>query len=238
MKLDILAFGAHPDDVELSCSATLMKAAANGKKTGIIDLTQGEMGTRGSVAIRYEEAAAAAKIMAVSVRENLKMRDGFFKNDEAHQIQLIEMIRKYQPDIVLANALYDRHPDHGRAAELVRDATFLAGLSKIETTHQGVAQAAWRPKVLYHYIQSINLEPDFLVDISDYFERKIQSILAYKSQFYNPDSKEPETFISSPEFLSAIGARMQAWGQNIGVKYAEGFQTNRYIGTDCLSHLI
>ena len=204
MKLDILAFGAHPDDVELGCSGTIAKEISLGKKVGIIDLTRGELGTRGSVEIRNSESAKASQILGVSVRENLDMRDGFFVNDEAHQLKVIEMIRKYQPEIVLCNAIDDRHIDHGKGSKLVSDACFLSGLRMIETESNGEKQSAWRPKVVYHYIQWKNLEPDFVVDISDFMEVKMQSILAYGSQFYDPNSKEPESPISSKNFLDSV----------------------------------
>lgn len=223
MKLDILAFGAHPDDVELSCSGSILKNVSLGKKVGIIDLTQGELGTRGTAAIRLKESAAAAKILGVSFRENLKMKDGFFSNDKKHQLAIIKKIRQYQPDIILANAVEDRHPDHGRAAKLVSDASFFSGLRKIVTKINGKSQEAWRPKVVYHYIQYRKLKPDFVVDISDFMERRMESILAFRSQFFSPDSKEPGTLISSPEFLKYIRSRESEFGKSIGVKYGEGF---------------
>ena len=201
MKLDILAFGAHPDDVELGCSGTIAKEISLGKKVGIIDLTRGELGTRGSVAIRNSESEKATQLLGVSVRENLDMRDGFFVNDEAHQLKIIEMIRKYQPEIVLCNAIQDRHIDHGKGSKLVSDACFLSGLRKIETKVNGVLQQAWRPKVVYHYIQWENLHPDFVVNISGFIDIKMESILAYSSQFYDPNSDEPESPISSKNFL-------------------------------------
>ena len=192
MKLDILAFGAHPDDVELGCSGTILKEISLGKTVGIVDLTRGELGTRGSAEIRDQEANAAANILGVSVRENLNMRDGFFVNDEKHQLQVIQMIRKYKPEIVLCNAIDDRHIDHGKGSKLVSDACFLSGLMKIETVLDGEIQKPWRPKVVYHYIQWKNIEPDFVVDITGFTDKKIESILAYRSQFYDPNSKEPE----------------------------------------------
>lgn len=230
LKLDILAFGAHPDDVEMSCGGTLMKHISLGAKTGIIDLTRGELGTRGSAELRLKEAEEARKILGVTVRENLSMRDGFFANDEKHQFEVIRVLRKYKPDIVIANAVTDRHPDHGKAAELIRDACFLSGLTKIETTSDGRKQEAWRPRTVYHYIQDKNLQPDFVVDVSDFYEQKIKSIAAYKSQFYNPDSVEPATYISKPDFLDSLRGRDRIWGKIIGVSYAEGFTVNRVIG--------
>lgn len=230
LKLDILAFGAHPDDVEMSCGGTLMKHISLGAKMGIIDLTRGELGTRGSAELRLKEAEEARKILGVTVRENLSMRDGFFANDEKHQLEVISVLRKYKPDIVIANAVTDRHPDHGKAAELIRDACFLSGLTKIETTYDGRKQEAWRPRTVYHYIQDKNLQPDFVVDVSDFYEQKMKSIAAYKSQFYNPDSVEPATYISKPDFLDSLRGRDRIWGKIIGVSYAEGFTVNRVIG--------
>src|ERR1035437_2607310 len=223
MKLDILAFGAHPDDVELSCSGTILKNISLGKKVGIIDLTRGELGTRGTAAIRIKESADAAKILGVSFRENLKMEDGFFQNDKKHQLKVIQKIRQYRPDVVLANALEDRHPDHGRAAKLIADASFLSGLRKIETKLNGKKQEAWRPKAVYHYIQYRKLNPDFVVDISSFMEKRMESIKAFSSQFYNPGSKEPATLISSSEFLKHIYSRAAEHGKLINVQYAEGF---------------
>ncbi len=237
MKLDILAFGAHPDDVELGCSGTLAKEVALGKQVGIIDLTRGELGTRGSVAIRNAESAEASSILGVQVRENLDMRDGFFVNDEAHQLKVIEMIRKYQPEIVLCNAIQDRHIDHGKGSQLVSDACFLSGLTKIETHHNGQQQAAWRPKVVYHYIQWQTIEPDFVVDISDFMTQKMGAVQAYASQFYDPNSKEPVTPIASKNFLESIQYRAQDLGRLVGVTYAEGFTTERYVTVNSLGDL-
>ena len=237
MKLDILAFGAHPDDVELGCSGTIAKEVALGKKVGIIDLTRGELGTRGSVEIRNSESAKAAEILGVSIRENLDMRDGFFINDEAHQLKVIQMIRKYQPEIVLCNAITDRHIDHGKGSKLVSDACFLSGLVKIETESNGEKQQAWRPKVVYHYIQWQNIEPDFVVDISDFIEAKMKSVQAYASQFYDPNSKEPVTPIASKNFLDSIKYRAQDMGRLVGVEYAEGFTTERYVAVNSLADL-
>jgi len=230
MKLDILAFGVHPDDVELSCAGVLLVEKLNGKKTGIIDLTQGELGTRGTAETRKTEAAAAAKILGVEVRENLMMADGFFSNDETHQRKIITTLRTYQPEIILCNAPSDRHPDHGRSARLVNDAAFLSGLKKIETFQDGIAQEAWRPKYVFNYIQDRFLNPDFVIDISTVFEQKIEAIKAYGTQFYSTDSNEPQTYISTPDFLDSVVYRHKWFGKMIGVKYAEGFITQKMIG--------
>lgn len=238
MKLDILAIGIHPDDVELSCSGTLAKHIAMGKVAGVIDLSCGELGTRGSGELRKLEAAEAAKILGLSFRTQLDFKDGFFQNDEAHLRKLIAYIRLLQPEIVLGNAVSDRHPDHGRAAKLISDACFYSGLVKIETHYQGQLQKAWRPKALYHYIQDQYIHPDFVVDISDHYETKHKSIMAYASQFFNPNSSEPETPISSKEFLNTIDSKMALWGRSIGVQYAEGFTVNRYPGVQSLFDLL
>ena len=238
MKLDILAFGAHPDDVELGCAGTIAKEVALGKKVGIIDLTRGELGTRGSAIIRDQEANAAAKILGVSIRENLNMRDGFFVNDEVHQLEVIKIIRKYKPEIVLCNAIDDRHVDHGKGSKLVSDACFLSGLFKIETQYNEVKQEAWRPKLVYHYIQWKNLQPDFVVDITGYNDKRVESILAYTSQFYNPNSDEPETPIASKNFLESLNYRAKDLGRIIGVDYAEGFTVERYLAVNSLGDLI
>lgn len=237
MKLDILAFGAHPDDVELGCSGTIAKEIAAGKKVGIIDLTQGELGTRGSIEIRKSESDHASKILGVTIRENLKMRDGFFENDETHQLKVIQMIRKYRPEIVVCNAIHDRHIDHGKGSKLVSDACFLSGLKKVETVYDGENQQAWRPKVVYHYIQWQNIEPDFVVDISDFMELKMKSVLAYASQFYDANSKEPVTPITSKNFLDSIKYRAEDLGRLVGVDYAEGFTTERYLAVNSLTDL-
>jgi bacillithiol biosynthesis deacetylase BshB1 len=238
MKLDLLAFGAHPDDVEISCAGTIAKEISLGKKIGIIDLTHGELGTRGSATIRDKEAKNAADILGVSVRENLNFRDGFFINDEKHQIEIIKMIRKYRPQIVLCNAIDDRHIDHGKGSKLVSDACFLSGLTKIETESNGEKQTAWRPKLVYHYIQWKNLEPDFVVDISGFLDIKMRSILAYSSQFYDPNSKEPETPIATKNFLESIDYRSKDFGRLIGTEAAEGFTVERYLAVNSLSDLI
>jgi bacillithiol biosynthesis deacetylase BshB1 len=220
MKLDILVMAAHPDDAELSCSGTILKHIAAGKKVGIVDFTRGELGTRGTHEIRLQESADATKILGLHARENLGIRDGFFRNDEKTQLKLIEIIRKYQPDIVLANALVDRHPDHGKGAQLAIDACFLSGLRQIKTGDL----SAWRPAQVYHYIQDRYLEPDFVVDISAHWDQKEAAIRAFKSQFFDPNSTEPTSYISSPDFLNFIQARAMEMGHKIGVKYGEGFQ--------------
>ena len=238
MKLDILAFGAHPDDVELGCGGTIAKEIAFGKKVGIIDLTRGELGTRGSVEIRNQESANAAKILGVSVRENLDMRDGFFLNDESHQLEIIKMIRKYKPEIVICNAIDDRHIDHGKGSKLVSDSCFLSGLMKIETENEGQKQEAWRPKLVYHYIQWKIIEPDFVVDITGYNDKKVEAILAYSSQFYNANSNEPETLIATKNFLESLSYRAQDLGRLVGTDYAEGFTVERYLAVNSLSDLM
>lgn len=237
MKLDILAFGAHPDDVELGCGGTIAKEVALGKKVGIIDLTQGELGTRGSAEIRAVEAANAAKILGVSVRENLKFRDGFFTNDETHQLEIIKMIRKYQPEIVICNAIDDRHIDHGKGSKLVSDACFLSGLRKVETILNGEIQQEWRPKVVYHYIQWKNIEPDFVVDVSDYIQNKIDAVMAYGTQFYNPNSTEPISPIATKNFTESIEYRAKDLGRLVFVDYAEGFTVERYVAINSLTDL-
>ena len=230
MKTDILAFGVHPDDVELGCSGTLVAAIAQGKKVAVIDLTRGELGTRGTAEIRHTEAANAAKIMGVHARENLEMADGFFDVNETNLKKVITVIRKYQPEIVLCNAPEDRHPDHGRSSKLVSDASFLAGLRKIETTDNNEVQKEWRPSYVFHYIQDRYLKPDFLFDISDQYEQKIKAVLCYTTQFNTTDNSEPQTYISNPDFLDVIKARALMFGKRIGVKYAEGYLTTKMIG--------
>lgn len=237
MKLDILAFGAHPDDVELGCGGTVAKEVKLGKKIGIIDLTRGELGTRGTVEIRNAESQKAMEILGVAFRENLDMRDGFFCNDEEHQLRVIEKIRKYRPDIVICNAVEDRHIDHGKGSDLVSDACFLSGLWKIVTYENGVEQEAWRPKAVYHYMQWKNLEPDFVVDISEEIDIKQAAILAYKSQFYNENSNEPETPITSKNFIESINYRSKDLGRLVGVDYAEGFIVERCLAVSSLSDL-
>jgi bacillithiol biosynthesis deacetylase BshB1 len=237
MKLDILAFGAHPDDVELGCAATIAKEVSLGKKVGIIDLTQGELGTRGSAELRKIEATNAAKILGVAVRENLKFADGFFVNDKEHQLEIIKMLRKYQPEIVLCNAIDDRHIDHGKGSKLVSDACFLSGLQKITTELDGVVQEKWRPKLVYHYIQWKNITPDFVVDVTGFIDKKVDSVMAYSSQFFDPDSKEPQTPISSKNFTDSIEYRARDLGRLIGTEYAEGFTVERFVAVDSLDHL-
>lgn len=230
MKVDILAIGAHPDDVELGCGGTLAKLISEGKKVAIIDLTQGELGTRGTAETRKIEAENAAKILGVSARENLKMKDGFLLNSEEYQRKIIQKIRKYQPEIVFANAIEDRHPDHAKGSKLASDACFLSGLIKIETTDEdGNIQQAWRPKQVYHYIQWKNIDPDFVVDISDFLDKKVESCLAYKTQFYDPNSSEPITPIATKDFLESITYRAQDLGRLSGVAYAEGFTTEKIL---------
>lgn len=238
MKLDILAVGAHPDDVELSCSGTIAKEVSRGKKVGILDLTRGELGTRGSAEIRDKEASNAAKILGVEVRKNLEFSDAFFENNAAHQLEIIKMIRKYKPEVIICNALKDRHIDHGKAAKLVSDACFLSGLRKIETKLNGEDQAAWRPKHVFHYIQWKNLEPDFVVDISGFLDKKLESVLAYRSQFFDEDSKEPETPISSSNFLDSITYRAQDMGRLINTEHAEGYNVDRHVAIDSVFDLI
>ena len=231
MKLDVMAFGVHPDDVELSCSGVLLVEKKNGKNTGIIDLTAGELGTRGTAQTRQAEATEAAAILGVDVRKNLLMADGFFKNDEAHQRKIISVIRQYKPEIILCNAPEDRHPDHGRSSKLVADAAFLSGLRKIETVFENEVQQAWRPKYVFRYIQDRMLKPDFVIDITDVFEQKIEAIKAYKTQFHTeqPDNG-PQTYISTPDFLDSVVYRHKWFGKMIGVKYAEGFITEKTPG--------
>ena len=229
MKVDILAIGAHPDDVELGCGGTLAKLILEGKKAAIVDLTQGELGTRGTNITRAQEAASASEILGVSARENLKMKDGFILNSEEYQMQIVKMIRKYQPEIVLANAVDDRHPDHAKAAKLVSDACFLSGLVKIETELDGEHQKQWRPKQVFHYIQWKNITPDFVIDISNFMEKKIEACLAYKTQFYDPDSKEPMTPIATKDFLESLTYRAQDLGRLSGVEFAEGFTTEKLL---------
>lgn len=229
MKVDILAIGAHPDDVELGCGGTLAKLISEGKKVAIVDLTQGELGTRGTNVTRAQEAASASEILGISARENLKMKDGFIHNSEEYQIQIVKMIRKYQPEIVLANAVEDRHPDHAKAAKLVSDACFLSGLVKIETELDGENQKQWRPKQVFHYIQWKHITPDFVIDISNFMEKKIEACLAYKTQFYDPNSKEPMTPIATKDFLESLTYRAQDLGRLSGVEFAEGFTTEKLL---------
>lgn len=238
MKLDILAFGAHPDDIELGAGATIAKEISLGKKIGAIDLTRGELGTRGSAEIRDIEAANSAEILGLSIRENLAFADGFFVNDKAHQTEIIKMMRKYRPEIVLCNAIDDRHIDHPKGSSLVSDACFLSGLVKFETELDGKQQKAWRPKRVYHYIQWKNIEPDFIVDVSGFMDKKVASILAYSSQFFDPNSDEPETPISSKNFIDSVTYRARDLGRFISVEHAEGFTVERYAAVTSLDSLI
>lgn len=239
MKLDILVLAAHPDDAELGCGGTIAKHVKMGHKVGVVDFTRGELGTRGTIETRMAEAAESSRILGLAARENLGLPDGFFKNEKEHQLEVIRAIRKYQPDVVIANAVYDRHSDHGRGAELAHDACFLSGLAKIETIDEaGKAQSPWRPKALYHYIQSLFIEPDFVVDITDSWDKKIESVRAFKTQFFDPNSKEPSTYISSPEFLRMVESRAIELGHAIGVKYGEGFTVRRYPGVKSILDLV
>lgn len=229
MKVDILAIGAHPDDVELGCGGTIAKMISEGKTVAIIDLTKGELGTRGTDKTRKQEAADAANILGISARENLEMKDGFLENSEEYQMRIVKIIRKYQPEIVLANATDDRHPDHAKAAKLVSDACFLSGLKKIETALDGENQEFWRPMHIFHFIQWKEIEPDFVIDISDFMEKKIEACMAYKTQFYNPESKEPVTPIATKDFLESLTYRAQNLGRLSGCTYAEGFTAEKMI---------
>jgi bacillithiol biosynthesis deacetylase BshB1 len=234
MKLDILVLAAHPDDAELGCGGTIAKQISLGNKVGVVDFTRGELGTRGTVETRDQEAKDAAKILGLSARVNLNFRDGYFTNDEAHQLGLIRVIRKFQPEIVLANAIFDRHPDHGKGANLAFDSCFYSGLAKIETKDNGTLQKPWRPKFLYHFIQSQYIQPDFIVDVSDFWETKMNAVRAFKTQFYDPASNEPETFISNPSFIKLLESRAQEFGHSIGAAYGEGFTVRRVVGVNDL----
>ncbi len=238
MKIDILAIAAHPDDVELSCSGTLLAHAALGKTIGIVDLTRGELGTRGTPELRQQEAEAASKILNLHVRENLGLPDGFFENRKEYQLAVIRAIRRYQPEIVLTNAVNDRHSDHGRAAELVRESCFLSGLAKITTEASGTQQQAWRPRVVYHFVQDYYIEPDIIVDITPHWERKVEAVKAFQSQFFNAASTEPVTHISKPEFLDFIKSRALEFGHRIGVLYGEGFTAQRTMGVKNLFDIL
>ena len=237
MKLDLLIFAAHPDDAELGCSGTILRSIAAGKKVGIVDLTRGELGTRGTAETRDAETAASSRILGLHVRENLEMRDGFFRNDEEHQIKIIQMIRKYTPEIVFSNAMHDRHPDHGKASDLVNDALFLAGLPKIRTEIDGVQQDAFRPRLLFQYLQDRYIEPDIIVDVTEFWDKKMECIRAFKTQFFNPDSDEKETYISTPSFLKVVEARSRDLGKAIGAEHAEGFTSRKLLGIDNLFDL-
>ena len=237
-KVDILAIGAHPDDIELSAGASLAKHVSLGKKVAIVDLTEGELGTRGTVEERYQEAADAAEILGVSYRENIKLEDGFFENNKENLIKLITQIRRFQPEIVLANAPEDRHPDHGRANEFISRACFLSGLRKIKTSLENQEQAHWRPKAVYYYIQDRYLSPDFVIDVTDHVEKKFDAIKAYKSQFYHPGMTGPKTPISGKEFFDYLESRMLHFGRSINVKYAEGYIVERTPGVTSFFDLI
>lgn len=237
MKLDILVFAVHPDDAELGCSGTILKHIYAGYKVGIVDLTRGELGTRGTAETRDVEAKESSRILGLTVRENLGFRDCFFKNDEQHQMEIIKVLRKYQPEIILSNALDDRHPDHGRASSLLNDAAFLSGLAKIETEFNGMVQEAWRPRLSLQYIQDKYIQPDIIVDISDFMERKIEAVKAFKTQFFDPDSNEPSTYISSPEFFESIVARSREFGKSINAAYGEGFTCRKLLGVNSLFNL-
>lgn len=235
-KLDILVIAVHPDDAELGCGGTILKHVAMGRKVGIVDLTRGELGTRGTPETRDVEARDAAAKLGLSARENLGLRDGFFRNDEAHQVKVIQAIRKYRPDIIISNALYDRHPDHGRAGDLINDSVFLAGLRKIETVDDSAVQLPHRPRLVLQLIQDYYIKPDIVVDVTDHWADKINAIKAFESQFHNDAyaSNEPETYISKPDFLEYIEGRAREYGKYIGAKYAEGFTCRRLLGVDDL----
>ncbi len=237
MKLDILVLAAHPDDAELGCGGTIAKHISLGHKVGIVDFTRGELGTRGTPQTREKEAAESARILGLSARENLGLKDGFFQNDQENQIAVVRAIRKYRPEIVLANAVYDRHPDHGKGSELANDSCFLAGLAKIETSEGSKLQTPWRPKAVYHYIQSQLIEPDFVIDISEFWEKKMMAVRAFETQFYDPTSKEPDTYISNPGFLKLLESRANEFGHAIGANYGEGFTVRRIIGVNNLFDL-
>ncbi|MEQ6120945.1 bacillithiol biosynthesis deacetylase BshB1 [Reichenbachiella sp. MALMAid0571] len=238
MKLDVLVFAAHPDDAELSCGGTILSLVASGKKVGIVDLTRGEMGTRGTPEIRYQEAVTSGRILGLSVRENLAFDDVHFTNDQKHQLEVVKAIRKYQPDIILCNAIRDRHPDHAKASQLVVQANFMAGLKKVETKSKGVVQDFWRVKNLYHYIQTDWIQPDFVVDVSDHWEKRMEAVRAFKSQFFDPEGEQSNTLISSPEFINMLDARGIELGLSIRVKYGEGFTVDRNVGVSDLSSLL
>ena len=238
-KLDFLAFGAHPDDVELGCGATIAKLVSQGKKVGIVDLTRGELGTRGSAEIRTKETNEASKILGITIRENMNFKDGFFRNDEEHQLKIIKVIRKYQPDFVFCNAPDDRHIDHPKGSQLIVEASFLSGLTKINTDDSsGNAQKQWRPKNIYHYIQWKNLDPDFIFDVSGFHKTKMDAVKCYSSQFYDPKSKEPETPISTKNFMNFVQSRANDFGRLIGVEHGEGFISNRKLGFSSFDELI
>ena len=239
LKLDILVLPVHPDDAELGCAGAILKYVAEGKKVGIADLTRGELGTRGTAEIRDQEAADSAAILGLTARENLELPDGFFENRREYQLKVIAAIRKYQPEIIITNAYHDRHPDHGRASDLVETSAFLAGLRKIETFDNGQIQKEWRPRLILHFIQDNYIKPDILLDITEHWDKKIESVMAFKSQFFNPDwEDEPQTYISSPEFIQVIEARAREFGKSIQVKYAEGYISKKILGVESLFDLL
>jgi len=237
MKLDILAIGVHPDDIELACAGTLLKQISLGNKVGLLDLTRGELGTRGTPELRLQEAENARQLMGAEIRDNVGIADGFFQYDTETVKKIIPFLRKYRPEIVLCNTKNDRHPDHGRAAKLVADACYYSGLKMIATEMDGEIQQEWRPKQTYHYIQDYHMEPDFVVDISDFFDKKIELVMAFSSQFYNPNSEEKDTPISSKAFIDFLEARAISYGRPIGAKYGEGYTVNRYVGVKDLFDL-
>ncbi|MDW3209876.1 MAG: bacillithiol biosynthesis deacetylase BshB1 [Reichenbachiella sp.] len=238
MKLDVLVFAAHPDDAELSCGGTILSLIASGKKVGLVDFTRGEMGTRGTPEIRDAEAEAASEILGLTIRENLKFQDVYFKNDDEHVLEVVKKIRQYQPDVILANAIADRHPDHGKGAQVVKRATFLAGLKNVKTDLEGKAQENWYIKNLYHYIQTDFHKPNFVVDVSDFWETRMEAVRAYKSQFFDPSGESSNTLISTPEFMELIEARGREFGMSIRVKYGEGFIADRMPGVSDLTSLL
>ncbi|MBB5395555.1 bacillithiol biosynthesis deacetylase BshB1 [Mucilaginibacter sp. AK015] len=239
LKLDILVLPVHPDDAELGCAGTILKHVQLGHKVGIADLTRGELGTRGTAEIRDKEAARAAEILGLTIRENLELPDGFFENTKQYQLKIIEAIRRYQPEIIITNAYHDRHPDHGRANELVEASAFLSGLRRIETFHRGELQEPWRPAQVLHFIQDRYIKPDIIVDVTEFWEKKIESIYAYGSQFHNPEwnEDEPQTYISSPDFIEQIQGRGREFGKSINAKYGEGFTSRKILGVDNLFDL-
>jgi len=237
MKVDILAFAAHPDDIELSAAGMLMKHIDMGKTVAIVDLTQGEMGSRGTVDTRYSEAEKSSEIMGISQRVNLKMKDGFFEISQENKLLIIEQIRYFQPSVVLANSVSDRHPDHGRASQLVSEACFLSGLLKVETTLNGIPQEKWRPKSVFHYIQDRYIKPDFVVDITPYIDRKLNAIKAFETQFFNPSNSGPNTPISGENFFKFLKGRWREFGREIGVDFAEGYTVERTIGVNDITEL-
>lgn len=237
MKLNLLVLAAHPDDAELGCGGTILKHISLGYKVGVVDFTRGELGTRGTADIRDKEAEESSRILGLHARENLKLADGYFQNSKEDQLKVVAAIRKYQPDIVLANARYDRHPDHGRGSDLAYDSCFLAGLPKVKTTLDGKEQSPWRPSVVYHYIQSQLIQPDLVVDITDFWDKKMEAVRAFRTQFFDPQSQEPETYISNPGFLKLLDSRANEFGHAIGVKYGEGFTVRRFVGVNNLFDL-